>query len=287
MATHAYNVVAVAEDFQPTPPWQYLQYTSINLDLGELLGTSDDSSNNLKPKDPFEHEKEVELKSPSILQKIQQDSVNYQRLSTTECISAYSTSFLSTRRNLVLVTNSPSSANGSLLAFGSYLGYPREDSFRWMCNSIYTYDSSDPNMMCRGARAEILAKADDWQPFKVIAGNLTPRVQFCLSEIVPEACSLQFSFVIILIVIICNIGKTLIMTFATFKMTWQPLITVGDGIGSFLVEPDKTTKNACLLTANKAEDLGPFSWFKFMWTSKKIRWFQSSSLRRWLVCNTL
>lgn len=228
----------------------------------------------------------MQLESSSTLQKIQQDSVKYSQLSTTECISAYSTSFLSTRRNLVLVTNSPSSANGSLLDFGSYVGYPDEDSFGWMCNITYTYDNSD-QFVCRESIPKILANADDWQPFSVVAGNLAPRVRFCLSETVSEACSLQFSFVIVLIVIICNMGKTLIMTFATFKMTWQPIITVGDGIASFLVEPDKTTKNACLLTANKAEDLGPFSWFKFMWTSKKIRWFQSSSLRRWLVCNTL
>ena len=219
----------------------------------------------------------------STLQKIQQDAVKHTRLSNTECISAYSTFFLSTRRNLVLVTNSPSSANGSLLAYGSFSH--QSDSFPWIC---YTYPYyTDIQFMCPNAIPKTLANADDWQPLRTYGNNLTPRVQFCLSETVPEACSLQFSFVIILIVIICNMGRSLIMTFAMFKMTWQPLITVGDGIASFLVEPEKATKNACPLTANKGKDLGSFSWFKFMWTSKKIRWFQSSSLRRWLVFTAL
>ena len=218
----------------------------------------------------------------SALQKIQQHSVNYTRLSPKECISAYSVFFLSTRRNLVLATDSPSSANGSLLAFGSYEDFAvHQNGLSWMCNTtdIILYF---PLLTCRDALPKVLANADDWQPFISDA-----RVQFCLSESIPEACSLQFSLVIILIVIICNMGKTLIMTFTTFKMIWQPLITVGDGIASFLVEPDKTTKNDYLLTANRAEDLESFSWFKFMWTSKKIRWFQSSSLCRWLVCNAL
>lgn len=143
----------------------------------------------------------------------------------------------------------------------------------WIYNGTYGYSSD------RDSLPKLLANADDWRPFDHL-----PRVQFCLSGTTPEACSLQFSFVIISIVIICNMGKTLIMTFAAFKMIWQPLITVGDGIASFLVEPDKTTKNACLL---RIEDLGTSSWFKFMRKSKKIRCFQSSSLRRWLVCNAL
>ena len=219
-------------------------------------------------------EGDFELKTLSTLQKIQQHSVNYRKLSPKDCISAYSTFFLSTRRNLVLVTNSPSSANGSLLTYGGYTDFTvHENGLSWMCNSTYIIPS--PRYTCRDALPKVLADANDWRPF-----DSGPRVQFCLSETTPETYSLQFSLVIILIVIICNIGKTLIMTFITFKMTWQPLITVGDGIASFLVEPDKTTKNARLLTVNKAKALESFSCFKFMRTSKKIRWFQSSSPRR-------
>ena len=269
MATNAYDIIVVAEDFQPTPLWQSLNNVSSNaypyLILTDWWPLYDEDD------------------KLSAIQKIQQQSVNYTRLSPKECISAYSVFFLSTRRNLVLVTDSPSSANGSLLAHGSYEDFAvHGNGLSWMCNATYNNRST-----CRDALPNVLANVDDWRPFDLRSDKLGPRVQFCLSETVPEACSLQFSLVIILIVIICNMGKTLIMTFTTFKMIWQPLITVGDGIASFLVEPDKMTKNDCLLTANRAEDLESFSWFKFMGTSKKIRWFQSSSLRRWLVCNAL
>lgn len=261
MATNAYDVVAVAEDFQPTPLWQYLPNTSIGLngDLQELSWTS------------YVNDSTLRDAKISALSQIQQQSVNYTQLSPRECISAYSNFLLSKQRNVVLVTDSPSLANGSLLDYGSYGSY-----LAWMYNDTY---SPEPSSTYSDHLPNLLANADDWRPFYSGA-----RVQFCLSETVPEACSLQFSFVIISIVIICNMGKTLIMTFAALKMIWQPLITVGDGIASFLVEPDKTTKNACLL---KDEDLKSSSRFKFMWKSKKIRWFQSSSLRRWLVCNAL
>ena len=267
MATNNYDVIVVAEDFQPTPLWQYLPDNFVGLSsAGFLLEES--------------YPGVWTDRAISTLQQIQQQSVNYTRLSPKECISAYSTFFLSTRRNLVLVTDSPSSANGSLLAFGGYSASPPASPavLSWMYNFTYS-DRSSPSFNYHDALPKLLANADDWRPC-----DNGPRVQFCLSETTVEACSLQFSFVIISIVIICNMGKMLIMTFAAFKMIWQPLITVGDGIASFLVEPDKTTKNACLL---RTEELGTSSWFKFMRKSKKIRWFQSSSLRRWLVCNAL
>ena len=266
MAINEYDFIEVAEDFQPTPLWQNLPSSNLSWNLGDLQEIRGYSYKS----DGFRD------KTISALQQIQQQSVNYTRLSPKECISAYSTFFLSTRRNLVLVTDSPSLANGSLLAFGGYRTDPRELS--WMYNATYNTRYS-PSFKYHDALPKLLANADDWRPI-----DYGPRIQYCLSETTPEACSLQFSFVIISIVIICNMGKTLIMAFTAFKMVWQPLITVGDGIASFLVEPDKTTKSACLL---RVEDLGASSWFKFMRKSKKTRWFQSSSLRRWLVCNAL
>lgn len=231
-----------------------------------------------------DYELDIRPKTLSELQKIQQQSVNYTKLSPKDCISAYSTPFLSTRKTLFLVTDFPSSAYGSLLAVGGYADFAvNQNRLSWMCNRTYIDCISD-TFVCREVLPKLLANADDWRPF---AFRGSPRVQFCLSETVPETCSLQFSLAIILVVIISNLGKTLIMAFTLFKISWQPLITVGDGIASFLVEPDMTTKNACLLTTNTAEVLKSSSWFKFKWTSKKIRWFQSSSLCRWLICNAL
>lgn len=268
MATNAYYLVAVTEDFQPTPLWQEFPDRMF--------------LNNYCP--GIDYDLDIRPKTLSELQKIQQHSVNYTKLSPTECISAYSTSFLSKKRTLFLVTDFPSSVYGSLLAVGGYADFTVNlNRLSWMCNRTYI-DCTSPPLVCRDVLPKVLANADDWRPFAFRGG---PRVQFCLSETVPETCSLQLSLAIILVVIICNMGKTLIMTFIAFKMSWRPLITVGDGIASFLVEPDMTTKNAYRLTTNTTKGLESSFWSKFMWTSKKLRWFQSSSLRRWLVCEAL
>lgn len=293
MATNRYDYIVVAEDFQSIPLRQNLSSlvsSSLQRERGldYTVKNPNDSTDRpiLAPRQvPQQSVSFYELDSKqqqsvnfSALQQLQQQSINFTQLSPKECISEYSTFFLSKHRNLVLVTDSASSANGSLLAFGFYKANRGETARRqlsWMYNSTYQFQSykyPDPSR-------DLLANADDWRP---IDGG--PRIKSCLSETTPEACSLQFSFVIISIIIICNIGKMLIMAYTAFKMIWQPLITVGDGIASFLVEPDTTTKNALLL---KIEDLGASSWFQFMRTSKKTRWFRSFTLRRWLICNAL
>ena len=110
------------------------------------------------PLDDYDKE-DFKLKTFSALQKIQQHSVNYTRLSPEDCISAYSIFFLSTRRNLVLVTNSPSTVNGSLLSFGGYTGFAvHENDLSWTCNTTYYTPSS---LTCRNALPNVLANADD------------------------------------------------------------------------------------------------------------------------------
>jgi hypothetical protein len=223
----------------------------------------------------------------SFFQQIQAESPNYVKLSPSQCISAYSTAILFTRRNLILITSHSSTVNGSLLGYNPYYDAGMTDSiesYSWICNSTF----KNHGIPCVDVISNVTAAAADWTSM-----NIRPKVERCLSERISGTCSLQFSFLIMLVVIVCNLAKTVVMAVTAFKLVWSPLVTIGDGIASFVADPDEYTKGFCLLTAKKIKqvewqaDPRDSSSIHISWKVEKLRWAQSASVRRWILCNAL
>ena len=281
----------MAKDFRSTPPWPYSNLTSI---LYLNLKFSNNTSGNY-PDLKYSNYTSGIYPEPDdtlkVFQEIQRKSSTYEKLSPADCISEYSQTFLSTRRHVILVTSRTSPANGSFLSSDIYQTEVLDIILNiqtWMCNpdgrakfANFNDSSLYRRYNCVDALPKHPTNVDDWQPFNL-------PIEHCLSEKVLEACSLQFSLIILLIVIACNLSKTLVMGFMAFRLTWQPLITVGDGVASFLAEPDDTTRGACLLTAKIAQRN---DWtnrtYPFMWIPKHTRGFDTASRRRWFFCNVL
>ena len=122
------------------------------------------------------------------------------------------------------------------------------------------------------------------------AENWAPRdwnVEYCLSETVPGNCGFIINLGIVLVVIICNVGKVVAMSVVAFSPRLGcPLITIGDVVSSFLDDPDKTTKNMCLtskhdIVTNRAH--WPPERPK-IWQSTPLRWYHAASKTRWWTC---
>ena len=149
-------------------------------------------------------------------------------------------------------------------------------------------------------------------------------IEYCLSQPADSTCKLQFSLVIMVIVILCNFSKTFCMFLTIWNPSWVPLLTLGDAIASFLAQPDPSTVNncladkdsfqkvkyACFITlpswisvvlgygqeTNAANDvlidknqLQKAGWDKKIRTSKfeQYRWYHTTSPKRWLLCISL
>lgn len=111
-------------------------------------------------------------------------------------------------------------------------------------------------------------------------------VQYCLSKPVEERCRVQFSIVIMGVVIGCNFLKASCLLSTLWIQKSQLLVTLGDSIDSFLNTVDLTTENKCLV------DNGCFSrnkWGKgpVEWQGQRCRWFSGASVKRWVTCNLL
>ena len=235
---------------------------------------------------------------------------NYTKLSPDQCISTYANWFLVGYRNLIAVMNTSSPDANYFLwppdAFNnnnsdstwpdtrqipadmqvptpyndttllSIINPGPDGSSQWFCN----YYSTE---ICTTQQAQSFGKS--WK--------ITPAeypIQFCYSEVVPlSLCKLEYWSLLVVIVLCCNVIKTLCMAITMWKL-WRidnPLLaTIGDATASFLEKPDQTTKGWCLMDRKSLK-----SWKKRKAVNnlyrplKSLRFFRAASLMRW--CCTL
>jgi hypothetical protein len=190
----------------------------------------------------------------------QSDLSQFELLNPEECIDAYARTYLSNRRNVVLIsdlfvgkyslnadyneTMANVSSNSSLHAISSssdqYDLYNKYNRYGWLCDYNGRSDW-DENGGCTTEKAKQQVQSAGWTVYGW-------KVSGCVSEKVQERCSVNFSLGVGIAVILANLGKTLCITAVCLLLRDQPLLTIGDAICSFFRNPDSTSANCCLLT---------------------------------------
>lgn len=246
---------------------------------------------------------------------------NYTEMSPTECITAYASTFLAGRRNLIAVMDTTSTdANYYLWPPFSFptqenvtLGWPQQTSVMpadlknstaingttlvsifnptligQYRSAFYSFPNPPYQWLCNYYTINGTCTAKSAQAFGE-SWRITPAmypIKTCYSELVPPLCKLEYASLLVGIVLVCNAIKTICMVITALKL-WRLdnpiLVTVGDAASSFLEHPDETTKGYCLIDRNSVK----------AWKSKKIgvkayklpktlRFFRAASLLRWM-----
>lgn len=198
----------------------------------------------------------------------------WQQLDNAACIRAYAQPFVSAHGNLVAVSAGVN--NSTLIEFVNVGGSFAGADYSWICQ---IYESPDPCDV-----HYLLSDASNWRVFNI--DNNEFLVQYCLSQPVEERCRVQFSMIIVGIVMACNILKTLCILLAMRQRNSRPLVTLGDAIEEFLVKPDWTTYSVCL-SGKRSFSPGLWGDAPSRWDEKGHRWFSSLSTQRWVICNFL
>ena len=142
----------------------------------------------------------------------------------------------------------------------------------WMCNIRYNATACPPNQRVNATRP--------WTPHGL-------NVDHCLSQLVDEHCKIQFSVLIMVVVLSCNFVKTVIMSLIAWKKPTEPLVTLGDAIASFLDEPDDTTRGNCLASKSGFRKMGKWKEVVARWNPTWRHWIRGISTRRFYLCNVL
>ena len=117
----------------------------------------------------------------------------------------------------------------------------------------------------------------------VQAENDYTVLQYCLAQPAVQSCRVEVSLILLFIVIFCNAVKVMCLFLVLWLPSFQPLITMGDAIATFLACPDSTTSLKGALIHHKSESDTPTAPY---WRPTRIRWFRSVDGSRWIkgVC---
>ena len=283
LCTHQYNLFMVSNDFLSGAPFNM----KLLVDINTGAATSDD------------HLPET------LLDRLETTVQNYQKnpkalavLENNACIEVYTAPIISSESDLLVVLNYTDASN-SLIALlhnvDSQLMHATPEYALCLFPGTCNTSTNPQNWSTDGfARAATLA-AEGYGLFNreyVFVRDYVEflngtYIQYCLSQHVEEHCKLQFSLVVMVIVMICNLIKTICMGWIAWKQDPEPLVTLGDAIVSFLDRPDITTKGLCMKGKSRFERSRSWVSLPSKWDHKPIRWFRTASERRWLVCNIL
>ena len=166
---------------------------------------------------------------------IQTSAPSWERLDNKACAQAYSNTFLSSRRHVVLVTSNKNDTN-SVLTYGSmdFTNGSGDDNW-WICSK----EKNDGGSMTCNPDDYVSSKGE-WSVF-------SHPVEYCLSERIESTCSLNFSQNIMFVVVAFNALKVLMMIWVLMRYdAEQILVTIGDAAASFLTLQDQSTESMVL-----------------------------------------
>jgi hypothetical protein len=122
--------------------------------------------------------------------------------------------------------------------------------------------------------------------------NVTPAslfdsttVEFCLAQPwdLVQTCNVNLNGSLLGVVVLLNLITVIIVTTILFRSSFNPLVSLGDALSSFLRYPDPTTSGSCLMTK---PDVRQERWglreAKF-WVPRNHFWFRTPSLPRWCL----
>jgi len=212
------------------------------------------------------------------LQSMQQNLSSYERLDPVDCIRTYGVDFLSSRRHAAVVL-----VETDIDPFQGYLNWTYDNiQNSWVCGGNLTEDGL---ILPEDINEYDCTISDALESLPIYFGDY--EMDHCLSERVVDACRLQFSLPIMLVVIFCNATKLIcIATMMSKRET--TLLTLGDAIASFLERPDPTTKGMCTLTMKDIKSgYWPDNPKPRRWEyTRHFRW-EAVGLWRWVGSNAL
>ncbi|CAG9971465.1 unnamed protein product [Clonostachys byssicola] len=176
------------------------------------------------------------------------NGTRYQVLSNSDCIEAYAQDLIQDRGNVILVVEPPPQDYSVFQTYDSphVCADPSTTSLYASHDCKYSDDVQFNDGFCTKAAWKGRMHDNNWE----VAGV---KVKYCLSEQTPSRCWLHIATNLVAVVVAFNLAKLILITYILFGnwVDWDPLVTIGDAIASFLNRPDPKTRGMCLLATEE------------------------------------
>ena len=209
----------------------------------------------------------------------------WEKLENAQCIKAYGHQIVSVRGDLVAISSAVNASEPLVLIqdTSELDAFSSDVTYDWICENYQDDDPrNDTDYWCDPNVIVTKHQDGNW----TLLGDRNYPVQYCLSQRIKEHCKIQFSLVIMIITISCNLIKMGCMLLTLWFHRFKPLVTIGDAIVSFLQRADPATKNMCLADTEHFKQR-PWKKVPSIWARNYKRWHSSTSFRRWWACTLL
>ena len=268
--SNQYNAFLVSSKFLNGAPFSFTE--------DEFLMDPDDG---VEPEYGVEPEDELESNAFKILEGYQKNQTALERLDYKACVQIYTAPSIPSHSDVLLVSNY-SNVTNSLL--GSMFGL--RGGIDGNCANVGYVGLNLTNSNIASSLFDFICPQKVFNEFANLS-NSQYLPQYCLSVPTEEHCKLQFSLAIMIVVIVCNLIKTVCMSTIAWKQDAEPLVTLGDAVASFMDRPDVTTKGNCIAGNTQFQKSRSWESLSRKWDSKSLLFFRAASSRRWIVCNIL
>jgi hypothetical protein len=216
---------------------------------------------------------------------LQKDARQLTRLENSDCLRAYGTSMLETDWKNVLVVTSLERDDTLMAAF-----YHSPDNdwndITWVCNGDEDGSCDMKSLISEATLWTIPDVLDCQSPADSKCDRTPVPIQYCLAEAFTSDCSVRVNTTILVVVVICNLMKILALLTTVFAARFEPMVTLGDAISSFLQRPDPLTiasgtlSKADVSRAAKGGFRGCEGWVSSQYQQKTQRWGRAVGMKR-------
>ncbi|KAE8154580.1 hypothetical protein BDV25DRAFT_135750 [Aspergillus avenaceus] len=204
-------------------------------------------------------------------------SHDLEKLDNIACINAYAQNFMTSRGHLVMIVDTQNETFHHYASNMNAVGGQEDqicarDPFAWICGTSKAEDHC--NEPCQFRLSSVRDHPETWSPYG-------KRVKYCLGERLPEQCRLQFSLQMAIVVIVMNGLKAILMLAVLWVIPKSCLITIGDAVASWMMDPDPTTEKMCLLSRDDVQNAPNWPTDPRPFTPTRHPWAAAVSRRRW------
>jgi hypothetical protein len=215
----------------------------------------------------------------SYLEGLQQSAKNntLHNMTTTDCISNFSQNYVSNYAGVLLVSDLVTSNNSLLWSQIHDSSNTQLSDNVWMC-----FDQAG-NKPCDYSSLK--------DPWRVFSSQGVVTIKYCLADPATPQCTVELLSQLLYTVILCNFVKIGVFVYLIF-FKFEPIITIGDAIASFLDEPDPTTAGLGSISAQDVRGKwyskdGFECWAELgqdhIWKPGSRRYFKAASTSRWVM----
>ena len=234
--------------------------------------------------------------SGSSVEYMQDNIAGLTRLDKASCLKAYGIDLITEWANVVVVTDDAPFTNETILNRITVQS-KFSNSGSWVCHGLVqgakpcaTRQTADPDTwfvpvsLNTGLDFDFGIQSDGHR-FCSVRTDATLPVKYCLGQRVSEACQVGILPGVLIAVLVCNLIK-IVCLFWTFRIpNFQPLVTIGDALLSFLQSPDASTLGQATASVATLGRKTPTT--GMIYKARSRNGYQAASGTRWIFSSIL